>query len=212
MAVSETAVADLDHLVLGAPELDAAVETLERALGVRARPGGRHPAFGTHNALLALGGRAYLEVMAPDPAAPAASGPLPFGVAALRRPRLVAWAVRCEAIAQRVAAARGDGYDPGEPRAGERRAPDGQVLRWRMTPGGRDGGVVPFLIEWGNTPHPAATAPGGVALVSLSLEHPEPDAIASRLRALQVRVAVARAAAPCLVAVVEGPRGRLELR
>lgn len=64
---------------------------------------------------------------------------------------------------------------------------------------------MPFLIDWGATPHPAAALPR-LALRGLRATHPEPAAVAAVLDALGVRLAVA-AGPPALAAVLETPGG-----
>jgi len=205
----------IDHLVYATPDLDAAVEWVAAALGVRPTPGGRHPGLGTRNALLDLGGRAYLEIIGLDrPAAePAADGPRPFGLDQITGPRLAAWAARADGIDRRVARARAAGYDPGPVQPMSRRRPDGTELQWRLTfPGPHPVEVVPFLIEWGDeTPHPSTTSAAGCRLVSFTGAHPEPDAVAPVLRALEVELAVQPAPSAALIAVIEGPGGAVTL-
>ena len=103
----------IDHLIYAAPDLTAAIADLEDRLGVRAQPGGRHPGLGTHNALLALGPRTYLEIIAPDPRQPEPSAQRPFLIGDLNGGRLVGWALACDDIDQTVTEARSHGYDPG---------------------------------------------------------------------------------------------------
>jgi hypothetical protein len=73
-------------------------------------------------------------------------------------------------------------------------------------------GLVPFLIDWGGGPHPAEDAPGGVRLVDLRAEHPDPSAIGRLLRHLDIELRVSKGPSRALVATLETPLGRVELR
>jgi hypothetical protein len=205
--------AGVDHLILGTPHLELGVAAIEEALGVRAGVGGRHPDYGTHNALVSLGPTTYLEIMAPDPglATPPRGR---FGLETLTGPRLVTWVLRCEELDVVVARAAAGGVDLGAVEAGSRRRPDGSIVAWRLSDPYRRplGGTVPFLIAWGDTPHPAASAPHGGSLVGFRLEHPDPERLRDALAALEVGAEVVRAAEPALVATLRGPRGEIELR
>jgi hypothetical protein len=197
----------IDHLVYRAPDLADAVADLEERLGVRARAGGRHIGRGTHNALLALGPQTYLEIIAPDPGQPAPSAPRPLRPGSARRSGLAGWAIACQDIHAAVAKARRRGYDPGEVASMQRATPTGAVLRWQLTLGAAAGGLVPFLISWGDTEHPARSAPRGLILESFHLEHPDPASLAPMLTALGTDAEIRPAAAPALVARLSGPKG-----
>lgn len=96
----------IDHVIYAHPDLDAAVAYLANRFGVLATGGGRHPARGTHNKLLALGARTYLEVIAPDPDQPEPDEPRPYGVEGISRGGLVGWALAVDDIDAAVANAR----------------------------------------------------------------------------------------------------------
>jgi Glyoxalase-like domain len=56
----------LDHIMLAAPDLEAAVVDFEQRTGVRPSEGGRHPGQGSRNVLATLGNGCYLEIIGPD--------------------------------------------------------------------------------------------------------------------------------------------------
>lgn len=204
----------VDHLIFGTPDLELGVSRLERLLGVRASTGGRHPVWGTHNALLALGPDCYLEVMAPDPGLPRPESPRLFGLDDLAEPRLLTWAARADDLERTAQQAARAGVSLGAASDGGRQRPDGTWVRWRITDpfAPRLGGVVPFLIDWGATPHPAGGAAPGCTLRGLRAEHPDPDRVRAALGAMEVTLAVEPGARPALVATIEGALGQVELR
>ena len=203
----------IDHLVYAAADLEAASERLERELGVRPTFGGRHTAFGTHNALVGLGGRTYLEVLAPDPGAEQPATPGTFGLADANRSELLAtWAIASDDIQATVARALEHGVDLGDPVPVERVDEAGNRLTWQLTLNPLAGGPLPFLIDWGRSRHPSESAPSGLLLEHLHIEHPNPDELQSGLVALNADVEVRDGAASALVARIRGPNGVVELR
>ncbi|MGP4098282.1 VOC family protein [Nonomuraea sp. KM90] len=202
----------LDHLVYAVPDLAAGVAAFTERTGVRPVPGGSHPG-GTANHLVRFGPTAYLEIIGPDPEASAR--PRAFGLENLTAPRLAAWAVRPDDIDKSVRQARERGHDPGDVRPLSRRTPAGALLEWRLTRREDPAAVrpVPFLIDWGGTPHPAASADLPlVSLISFSAVHTEPDALRRDLAALDLRLDVSPGPEPALRAVIDTPLGPVTLR
>jgi Glyoxalase-like domain len=202
----------IDHLVYAVPDLVAAVSDVEERFGVRAQAGGQHIGRGTHNALLALGPQTYLEIIAPDPGQPDPPGPRPFGVDGITQGALAGWALSCDDIDAAVARALSHGYDPGEIADMQRVDPTGTALRWRLTLNATPGDLTPFLINWGDTEHPATSAPPGLTLEAFHLEHPYPPSLTPTLTALGADVEVRPAPAAALIARLSGPNGSMVLR
>ena len=215
---------ELDHLVVAAATLDAGTAWVERQLGVAPVPGGRHAAMGTHNALLRLGPRCYLEVIAIDPAAPSPGRPRWFSLdepemqaRLAASPALITWVVRTRSLA--IACAR-------VPDLGEILPMTRNAFRWRITVPDSGtlawGGVLPTAIQWdesedGVVHHPCDVLPAsGCELVSLRLSHPAAvlgtSGIVALFRELKIAGPVDLKSGPkSLAAVIRSPRGEVVL-
>jgi hypothetical protein len=214
MSASESLLSQVDHLVYAATDLESAVGDLERHLGVRATPGGQHMGRGTRNALIALGPVSYLEILAPDPAQPMPAGGRWLGVDSPRLPRLTAWAAKSTALDRRVADAALRGVQIGAVRSGSRRRPDGVALSWQFTDPATvlADGLAPFFIDWGASPHPAATASGRASLIDFRAEHPEAEHVRELLVSVGVDLPVEHGPHPALIATVRTALGHVEMR
>ena len=203
----------LDHLVLAGPALREAIAFVEERLGSSPLPGGRHPDWGTSNAILPLGPATYLEVIGPDPEAPTAARPTIFDIASLAGPRLVTWAAKGSTLAQLTVRAQSHHIDLGSPRRGSRVRPDGASLTWELTDpfAPRAGGILPFFIDWQTDHHPASSAPAQVKMMSLRARHPDPSSVVAQLGVLNIELEVEYGATPGLVAVFQAPAGRVTL-
>ena len=203
----------LDHLVLAAPDLAEAVRSFAARTGVQPARGGSHVGLGTANYLVGLGSGGYLEIIGPDPEQPDPPDPRPFGIDDLTAPRVVTWAVRTDDIDALIAQARDGGFDPGEARAMSRRTADGDLLEWRLTWPRFDygAGLVPFLIDWGDTSHPTTRGLPAVALRELRGTHPDPASVRPALVALRVDLRLDIGDPVALRAVVDGVDGPVPL-
>ncbi len=202
----------LDHLVYATPRLGETVAALAAA-GLATVPGGAHVGLGTRNHLAALGGGAYLEVIGPDPDQPEPAGPRPFGIDELLAPALVAWCARPgRPLADVCAAALAAGHDPGGVHDMSRRRPDGVLLSWRLTFPTEVPSVLPFLIDWLDSPHPTTSLVADHEIVGFAVRHPEPDRIAAVLAAMDEAATVAVSGGPIgLAADIRTPTGVVTL-
>jgi hypothetical protein len=205
----------VDHLLLGAPDLDSGIAWLATRTGVKAAVGGVHPGMGTRNALASLGGRQYLEIIAPDPAQ--TEFKFQIDLRKLAAPRLVTWAASTSDADGIADAARAAGFGVFGPRDGSRKRPDGSVLHWRTV--GVDAGFAtadldptPFFIQWSaDSKHPATDSPSGLRLTAFELRHPEPAKLESALSKLGIDASVQESGSAVLQATLDTPKGRVVL-
>ncbi len=123
----------IDHVMICVPELPAGVDAYTR-MGFNVAPGGIHPGRGTHNAI-AFNQEDYLELLSVRDrdeyrAAAGAGGGLLEFLAAGGGIRFVV--VQSDDLSADVAAMRRRGVEVSDAVAGERRAPAGPTLRWKM--------------------------------------------------------------------------------
>ena len=200
----------LDHLIITAPTREEGMDYVEERLGLRPVIGGQHPQWGTHNALLSLGGETYLEVVAPDPSLPAPPRGRWLQECYAFPPRLATWVLRAEEIDVLHASARKKGLLLGDIQAGSRTRPDGTQLSWRLTDPYAFPlqGALPFLIAWGDTPHPAHGLPHVGDLQKMQIIHPEPTRVRHYLDVLGVKLPVVEGLTCTLRATIHTLNGK----
>jgi hypothetical protein len=209
------AVSAVDHLLLGIGDLDHGLTRVRQMTGVKPAMGGSHPGVGTRNALLSLGGRRYLEIIAPDPAQ--AEFKFRIDLRKLSAPRLVAWAASTKDVEAVAARAREGGFEVFGPQAGSRARPDGKVLRWKTlavkTELAADGvDPIPFFIEWAaDSPHPSLDSPAGCELRAFEIDHPDPQGVRNALARLGIEADVKSRERARLVATLRTRKGTLKL-
>jgi hypothetical protein len=208
---------EFDHLVVGAHTLEQGGEFIEKLIGVAPQAGGRHVAMGTHNKVLRLGARAYLEIIAIDPAGDPPPRPRWFGLDDKRTqqrlrlvPRLLTWAARTTNIDKAVAQcpvalgaihpmARGE-------------------YQWRITIADNGTlachGLLPALIQWDCATHPAKMLDDcGCDLVKIEGLHPAPGRIRESIGALGLGsiIELRQRSIPQLSATIRTRRGKVTI-
>jgi hypothetical protein len=206
----------LDHVLLGCNDLEQGIDFVEWRTGVRAAFGGVHPGRGTRNALLSLGERRYLEIIAPDPRQDCIEPFAQKQVAHLNQltsPHLIGWAAHPRDLEKFAARLRKENIAFDGPRAGSRQRPDGKLLQWKTLnlKDDRDG-LLPFFIEWSaDSLHPSEDAPKGCRLTNFGGLTPNTDELAKIAKLLQLDLSFSRGDQPALKATVVGPKGELKV-
>lgn len=152
---------DLDHIIWACRDLDAGSRRFEALTGVRPHYGGVHASGVTHNALVALGGRCYLEILAPV-RAPAPNDDAWTRIArAAQEPRLLTYCMRSRRpLSELASMAQAKGFQNAVVASNGRTTPEGIRLGWQwLAPTSEEFALAfPFFIDWLDSPHPAESA------------------------------------------------------
>lgn len=204
-----------DHVLLGTSDLEQGVRWFEERAGVRAALGGVHPGRGTRNALASLGGKHYLEIIAPDPDQ---TGVTPqFPISSLAEPRLINFAVRSSDIEQTAKSLGKAGVLTSGVKEGSRRTASGAMLRWKtlaVESKFAEGAInpIPFFIEWASdSTHPSSTAPAGCTIEEFRFEHPRAQELRDALRTMGLEAKVGKSDEARIVAVIRTPKRYFDL-
>lgn len=203
----------IDHLIVTAASLAEGAAYVRRELGVEMQPGGEHARMGTHNCLLKLGEKLYLEVIAANPAVPRPDRARWFQLDepdSIHVPRLATWAARTDDI---HAAASASPVPMGKVELMSR-----GTFEWLMTVPD-DGrlplrGLAPTLIQWRSEAHPAETLSElGCSLLRLEGSHPQSEKVTRMLASIGFEGEFpVSSGAPRLVAHIQTPGGPRQLR
>lgn len=203
---------ELDHLMWGAPTLEAGMAQAERLFGVTPAPGGLHPGGGTQNALLSLGDRVYLEIIAPDPNQDLA-GTFGERIASLEGCGLITWAAAASGLAALAERAAGLEITGRGPVATERQTPDGDLLKWELLflGGHHFPGLVPFFIDWLETPHPATTNPEAGQYRALEIRTPAAAELNAVFAGLGMSITAEEGTVEEITAIIDTDNGEVRL-
>lgn len=221
MSQSSAVPARLDHLMVVVPDLEAGVREFAELTGTTPVKGGRHATGGTANYLIGLHPLPgvddippYLEILGPDPEAnPAFVDRQRDIIADADRPVLRTWLVRALDIDADAARAEQAGYSVGEVSDLSRVTPEGTLLEWRLTrkhPRGF-GGAQPSLIDWGQTPHPAASLEPQLTVEAIEVHASDGARSEAMLAALGLEVPVRETGTDTLVATLLTPKGTITI-
>ena len=188
------ALSTIDHIVIGAANLEKATEKVESLLQTKFSTSGKHSLMATHNRLARLQNSAYMEIIATDPSATFPKSctrekrwfSLDSGKTKRRlslAPQPLCWVVAVNNIEQ---TALNCGYEPG--RVTEMSRGD---FRWKLTVPNNGNlsecGILPVLIEWPKGKNPAEAMPeSNLVLKQITLFHPSPDFIEPVLSAMDI--------------------------
>lgn len=165
----------IDHIVYGVGNLTKGMEKLHQLTGVQPTPGGKHLEFGTHNALLGLGQGVYLELIALDPENRKAQNKW-MGMELLASPKVIRWAIKSDDIIMQAKILAEYKEELGIIKKGRRRRPDGSELSWKLTlpESSSEVEICPFLIDWGDSVHPADGLSSQCSISNMTFFHPKP--------------------------------------
>lgn len=206
----------LDHAILGCNDLDAGIRFVQERTGVGAAPGGVHPDRGTANALLSLGDRHYLEIMAPDTNAKGVQAWAAHQLEVLKglvNPRLIGWAVHRDDIESLARKFQEASLKILGPWPGSRTRPDGRIVSWKSFSLADDRhGLLPFFIEWGkDSIHPSSDAPSGCHIERFALADSDTEELSMALRRIEVEAPVEHGQIAQVRMRTVGPKGTLEI-
>jgi hypothetical protein len=209
----------LDHLLWACADLAAGVDRFEALSGVRPKFGGVHRSGATHNALVALGPRCYLEILAPTGPASPADDSFSRLARSMPEPGIITYCMRSTVGLDELAArARRAGARETTVASNGRTTPEGVQLSWRwLAPKlERFGLAFPFFIDWHDSPHPAATltahaAGSGVRLRRFVVGHPQAAELGRELLDLGSPIETEPATGLRFTVELDTPRGRIRL-
>jgi hypothetical protein len=202
---------NIDHVIWACPDLDSGIEEIEALTGVRPTAGGRHPKLGTHNALMHLGKRSYLEIVAPDPDHD--GGPWSRSLQELTEPTLLHWVLARSRLSDYACGLSGLIGGDNEVGSIARQHPTLGELNWEILlfPRHDYGCLVPFLIDWSDSTHPTELLEPRCTLRNVRILSPDLPNMMKITSWLGIDAEFVEASEPKLEFRIDTPKGEVRL-
>ena len=204
----------IDHLVYCVSNLERSMNDFEKLTGVRPVFGGYHATQGTKNALVGLGNKCYLELLAIDHQNEDILPPRWMGIDLLGESKFTRWALHAENLEKDADTVKN--YNPvlSKVTGGQRKTAAGELLKWQLSlpAASPEVEVVPFFIDWSRSAaHPADSLGRECGLLGIELKHPRPDIIGPVFEQLGLEVDLFEAAEASIRVTLNTPKGVITL-
>jgi len=178
----------IDHLVIGAANLEQGVNFVKNKLGVDMPFGGAHLTMGTHNHLMQLGNGTFLEIIAINNEIKKPNNPRWYGLddplvrqQINQEPMLLTWVVNTQNITDLITKASFS--------AGHAKLISRGELSWffGLPEDGRllAGGILPYVMQWQTDFHPSVgMADLGCSLERIEIHHPSSKWLSAHLKSI----------------------------
>lgn len=206
----------IDHIAVGAADLESGVAAMQDKLGVTVPGGSKHAAMSTHNCVMQAGNESFFELIAIDPEAPDPGRVRWFSfddpktqARLAERPQPLCWVVNTTDLDAVLAASPVDLGEIVDFQRGDR--------TWRLTVPADghlpEAGLLPAFIEWSPGPHPSTGQQDlGVKLAEVQITTPDPERLQGIFKTLKIdHLATISRGETGLTFVFDGPKGRVTL-
>jgi len=200
----------LDHIVYAVPNLEAAVEAFEKMSGVRPMIGGRHLTKGTKNAVVNLGNRAYLEIIAIDEDNENVTSNRWMGVDLINKPKVTRWSLKSENLQEDSQVLSNYRSEMGVISGGQRQTTSGDLLSWEMILplASPEVELVPFMTDWSSSSvHPTESMPDICRFLGFEFEHIEPKSLSKTMNELGLDLAIKKSENISIKVKIDTPNG-----
>jgi hypothetical protein len=206
----------LDHFIWACDDLERGSRRFEALTGVTPQYGGAHASGLTHNALVRVGPRCYLEILAPTGPPRATDDAWSRLARTGGEPRIVTYCLRSSRpLSDLAQIAEGMGAPKAQVLNNGRVTPEGAKLNWQWVAPAFDqfGLAFPFFIDWLDSPHPATTAQAGgeIRLMHFAVGHPQAQGLQRSLSQMGAPIDTYTAAGTEFRVRLDTPRGTISL-
>lgn len=202
----------IDHIVYAVPNLEQACDKLEDILEVKPVFGGYHKTIGTKNALVNLGDKCYLEILAIDEQNELINGPRWMGVDFLENAQITRWAINSESLLSDQQILRQYNLNMGEIFAGSRETPSGSLLQWEMIlplalPKIE---LAPFMVNWSpSSIHPTEALDDKCSLIGIDFHQADSDSTKKLFESLGIDKQIQPSSESKIVIQIKTPSGKI---